>query len=119
MNSSLNVTAIVTDEVTAVEILGVGVDGLVDWDRTSTGWAKKHPRDPVDPEIAYNLAMSRALQSLANLYARNAAEIAGFPVEVDLEATNPDGSHAALIHVPLDLTELVPTDGISEEKVSY
>ncbi len=103
MNSSLNVMAVVTDEVTAVEIAGVGVDGFLDRDLTATGWSKKHPRDNVNPDIAFNLAMARALQDLANKYARTAADIAGFPVVVDLDGVEGEaGEQAAVVHFPLD-----------------
>jgi hypothetical protein len=113
MNSSLNVTAIVTEEVTAVEIKGVGIDGFYDPDHTATGWSKKHPTDQADPEIAYNLAMSRALQTLANSYARNAANLAGFPVVVELDALTENGKDVAvLVHTPVEYVDI-------EEKVSY
>lgn len=101
MNSSLSVTAIITDEVTAVEIKGVGPEGWFDNDRTATGWSKKHPRDDADPEISFNLAMARALQELASKYAQQAADIAGFPIEVELDAAHPEtGTAAALVHFP-------------------
>lgn len=103
MNSTLNVTAILSEEVAAVEITGVGIDGWLDRDRKATGWSKKHPQDVDNPEVAYNLAMARALQDLSNQYARNAANLAGFPVQIDLDAEGPDkGTHAALLHHPED-----------------
>jgi hypothetical protein len=85
MQSIIRVTAVVTDEVTAVELTGTTVDGFDDTDRTSTGWAKKHPKDEPDEEIAFNLAMSRALQQLSNKYGQQAADLAGFPVDVALD----------------------------------
>lgn len=104
MNTSLNVTAIVNEEVAAVEVNGVTQDGFYDDDRKGVGWAKKHPTDSPNPEIAYNLAMARALQDLANQYARNAADIAGFPVVVDLDAYNPEtDDQASLVHLPADI----------------
>lgn len=113
MNSSLHIQAIVTDEVTAVEVHGVDLDGLYDRDHSGKGWSKKHPTDPVNPDLAYNLAMARALQDLANQYGRVAANIAGFPVEVALDAENPEtGEAAALAHFPADLFDFA-------EEVAY
>ncbi len=116
MNTSLHVNAIISDDVAAVEINGVGLDGFLDRDRTATGWAKRHPNDEVNPEIAYNLAMSRALQQLANEYGRNAAIIAGFPVTIGLgvEAEEAPGLEAAILHYPEAITA-----GSTPEEVQY
>lgn len=103
MQSSIRVTAVVTDEVTAIELYGTTVDGFQDSDRVSTGWAKKHPRDLPDTEIAFNLAMARALQQLANKYGQQAADLAGFPVEVDLQLTEGDGY---IEHTPDDRVQV-------------
>ena len=117
MNSSLNVTAIINDEVAAVEISGVTIDGFFDNDFKGVGWAKKHPTDNPNRDIAYNLALSRALQDLANQYARHAADIAGFPVVIDLEgfAEGDDGETPVLVHFPVTAVELITTD----EEVSF
>lgn len=103
MQASISVTAVVTDEVTAVELSGTTVDGFPDYDRNATGWAKKHPRDFPDTEIAFNLAMARALQQLANKYGQQAADLAGFPVEVDLQLTEGDGY---IEHTPDDRVQV-------------
>lgn len=112
-SSSLNVTAIVNEEVAAVEIHGVTIDGYFNNDLKGVGWAKRHPTDAPNPEISYHLAVSRALQNLAMQYARAAADIAGFPVVVDLGAVDDAGEPAAVIHYPH------PTAGGTTEKVAY
>jgi hypothetical protein len=104
--TNLDVHAIVTDEVTAVEITGVGIEGWTDLDLKGAGWSKKHPKDEPDTEIAFRLAMARALESLSMAYARSAADLAGFPVLVKLEGTvDPEGDPAAVLVFP-DPTEL-------------
>lgn len=112
MNSSLNVTAVITNEVAAVEVTGVSADGLYDRDFQGTGWSKKHPHDQPNEDIAYHLAMARALQDLANQYARQAASLAGFPVEIDLDGIEYKGEPVAIKHYP-------QVSDNFEEEVSY
>jgi hypothetical protein len=115
MQSIIRVTAVVTDEVTAVELTGTTVDGFDDTDRTSTGWAKKHPKDLPDEEIAFNLAMARALQQLSKKYGQQAADLAGFPVEVSLGLEA--GMEVYLQHTPDD--DPVSLDGSTAAAFSW
>jgi hypothetical protein len=116
MHSSLNITALVSPEVAAVEVHGVDVRGLYEDDMKGTGWSKRHPEDLPNEELAFNLAMARALQDLANEYARKAADLAGFPVVVDLTGVaGDDGLEAAVVHYPAPIAN---TNTV-EEKVAY
>src|SRR5690606_8923316 len=86
VNSSLQITAIVNEEVAAVEVSGITPEGFYDGNFKGVGWAKRHPTDSPNPERAFYLALSRAFQDLATQYGRVAASTAGFPVVVTLDA---------------------------------
>jgi hypothetical protein len=82
MQTKIEVTAVVTDEVVAIEVNGVDRLGEVaGWSSNApkaTGWAKKHPKDEPNTDISFNLAMARALYQLSLLYAYKVEEVADF-----------------------------------------
>jgi Domain of unknown function (DUF1876) len=78
---NIPVDVIVTDEATVAEASFVEYERARDR-QTVTGYAKKHPRDEVNAEIGFNLAVARALSALADEYAKRAAEAVGGTVEV-------------------------------------
>jgi hypothetical protein len=47
---------------------------------SATGSAKKHPKDPSDNEVGFNLAVARALRALADQYEKRAEEAMNHPL---------------------------------------
>lgn len=76
----------VTDEVAVAETSGpsYGYNGsvLAGAVPTGRGWAKKHPNDRPNQVVGFNLAIARALQELADVYASRAAKEVGASIVV-------------------------------------
>lgn len=68
MNKTIHLTALVSDESSVVEATGPSFHETGEGSVKATGWAKKHPKDEPDAYVGYNVAVARALRSLADEY---------------------------------------------------
>lgn len=70
MNKTISLTALVSDESAVVEAQTSSYSNI--GTVSATGWSKKHPNDEADNETGYNLAVARALRSLADEFEKRA-----------------------------------------------
>ena len=73
MNKTVSLTVLLDGEASVAEARGSTLNNI--GELSATGSAKKHPQDASDNEVGFNLAVARALRSLANQYEQR-AEIA-------------------------------------------
>lgn len=66
MKKTFEVTALVTDESTVVEVAGTTLNGASPL--VAKGYSKKHPKDNPNGNVGYSLAVARALRELAQHY---------------------------------------------------
>lgn len=66
MKKTFEVTALVTDESTVVEVAGTTLNGASPL--VAKGYSKKHPKDNANGNVGYSLAVARALRELARHY---------------------------------------------------
>lgn len=79
---NVEITVLSTPEATVAEARSAQMNDSLGENFTVNGYAKKHPKDKDNPEIGFNLAVARALVSLADEYAMRAAKAVGGSVEV-------------------------------------
>ena len=80
MNKMINLTVLLDGEASVAEARGGTFSNV--GELSATGSAKKHPKDTSEPEVGFNLAVSRALRALADQYekrAETAMDYANFP----------------------------------------
>lgn len=107
MNKMVNLTVLVDDEAAVAEARGSTLRGL--GELRGTGSAKKHPDDSPDPEVGFNLAVSRALRALADQYelrADQAAELTNYPQRYVL------GMDAGTMNGSIVLTNTLPQNEV-------
>lgn len=86
---NVEVTVLATPEATVAQARSIpGAPNFGD-QFTANGYAKKHPKDTDNPDIGFNLAVSRALADLAAEYAQRAANEVHGSVEVAGVEYNP------------------------------
>ena len=80
MNRSISLTVLLDGEASVAEARGTTLSQV--GELKATGSAKKHPKDPSEDEVGFNLAVARALRALADQYekrAEQAQHFANFP----------------------------------------
>lgn len=115
---NLPVTVVVTDDGAAVEIAPAHIphpNGTVDLlvHEPSTGFSKRHPKDEPDHLIAFNLAMARALNDLADRYAEAAAVDVCGTVEVGGREVAPTPVFKDLPSLLFNEVQYMSTNGAS------
>ncbi len=72
MNKTVSLTVLLDGEASVAEARGGTFNGV--GEVIGTGAAKKHPKDSSDNAVGFNLAVARALRSLAEQYEKRANE---------------------------------------------
>jgi hypothetical protein len=72
MNRLINVSVLLSEDATVAEARGSTLSNI--GELSGTGAAKKHPKDTPEPEVGFNLAVARALRSLADQYEKRAEQ---------------------------------------------
>ncbi len=77
MNRLINVSVLLSEDATVAEARGSTLSNI--GELSGTGAAKKHPKDLSDNEVGFNLAVARALRSLADKYEERAEQAQNLP----------------------------------------